>query len=402
MLTTSTNTRFEDFFLNCLSLADTLKSREDELLQLLSKYETYDAAKDEITRSIETLEGMRKEIAHIKHSLQDLNIATFFPLNLPLYSLVLFGLAPSVFAKNVFIRPPKVMHEMLLNLWEFLDIGSHFPAVSLKVTPRHIFVELYASESDVIIFTGKHGNALDVHKHCPDALLLYNGSGINPFLIFENADIDLAAEKALEMRCFNSGQDCAGPDAFFVPASKADEFTQKLKAALKDIKVGDTADPKTRVGPTIKESYITELEDWLQKEQPHVVFGGKIDTENHLVYPTIIRKKVEQHDGDDFHEFFAPFFYVLEYSNHTDLEKVLLSDHFKEKGMYVSVFGDEPKIEQKLNFVKILKNKIVNDVERGNQEYGGYGSHANFLLLNNQKVVKPVLISRDIHLMLSH
>ena len=69
--------------------------------------------------------------------------------------------------------------------------------------------------------------------------------------------------------------------------------------------------------------------------------------------------------------------------------------------MYVSVFGDNPAIEKQLTFVKILKNQIVNDVERGNEEYGGYGVKANFLLYGDQRIVQPILVGRDMHLMLT-
>lgn len=395
-MTTDLNT----FYRTCKTLAQNIKNNEAQLLQLLSEYETYNAAEDEISRSIEALNGFSEEFAPIKKPLQDLTISTFFPLNLPLYSLVLFGIAPSAFSKNVFIRPPEVMHEMLTKIWDYLNIHELFPNISLKPTPRHIFMNLYASESDVIIFTGKYENALNIHEQCPQALLVYNGSGVNPFLLFDNADIELAASKAVEMRCFNSGQDCAGPDAFFVPAKLADEFVSNLETKLRDIKVGDSNDPTVNVGRTMKQTYIQEIQELLKTQGKWLVFGGDIDEKNHHVHPGIIRKNVNEHDGQ-YHEFFAPYFYVLEYDNDQDLQRALSIESFKKRGMYISVFGDNPTIESTLDFVRLLKNVIVNDVEKGNTAYGGYGSEANFLLFGNEKTVKPVLISRDMHEMLS-
>lgn len=69
--------------------------------------------------------------------------------------------------------------------------------------------------------------------------------------------------------------------------------------------------------------------------------------------------------------------------------------------MYLSIFGDNPELEAKLTFGKILKNKIVNDVECGNEEYGGWGAKANFILYGDTKLVQPVLISRDLHKVLA-
>src|SRR3989338_2976191 len=179
----------------CNELVKKIKKRRFDLIELLSHYETFDTANDEIERSLETLQGIAKEFSSIKKPLNDLTIATFFPLNLPLYSLVLFGIAPSAFAKHVFIRPPEVMVEILQNIYGFLNVSHHFPNVSLHPLPRKVFMDLYASDADIVIFTGKYENALDIQAKCPQALLIYNGSGINPFVIFKGADIDLAVSK---------------------------------------------------------------------------------------------------------------------------------------------------------------------------------------------------------------
>ncbi len=388
------------FLTNCSHLSELLKDKEAELIKLLAQYETYETARDEIKRSIDTLDGIDKELSNISHPLNNINISTFFPLNLPIYSLVLFGIAPSAFAKNVFIRPPEVMQEILKKLWLFLEIDKLFSNISLQPVPRHIFMSLYASESDVIIFTGKYENAQRIQQQCPQALLVYNGSGINPFVIFKDADIKLAARKAVEMRCFNSGQDCAGPDAFFVHSSLKEQFIQELKAMLQDVKVGDSRDSSIQISRIIKETYIDQVKDWLQKEKEHLVYGGKINEKKHYVYPAIISKPLAEHQGS-FHEFFAPFFYVLNYDTLDELRHVIFTPQFTEKTMYISVFGNNKALEKKLTFAKVLKNKIVNDVEHGNQEYGGYGSRANFVLYGNQMIVKPILISRDMHMVLT-
>lgn len=389
------------FIQNAKKLAKIINEKSSALISVLTEYETHDAAHDEITRSIEALENVEEELNEIQNPLSGLTISTFFPLNLPLYSLILFAVIPSIYSENVFVRPPEAVGDILARIYEILELYQLFPQVSIKVTPRHVFVDLYASESDVIIFTGKYENALEIHKLCPYSLLVYNGSGVNPFIIFDNADIDLAAKKAVEMRCFNSGQDCAGPDAFFVPEKFKDEFIEKLKHYLKNIVVGDTKNPETTIGPTMKTSYLDELKQWLQSNSSEVVYGGDIDYKKHLVHPTIATKSVKDYSEPTFHEFFAPFFYVLSYQTDEELMGIIRSPGFTERAMYVSIFGENIRIEKTLNFVKILKNKIVNDVERGNEEYGGYGSKANFLLYGDQRVVQPILVGRDMHLMLT-
>lgn len=386
-----------DFFDTCDTLSSQIRANKDDLIALLSKYETYETANDEIYRALDALQGVRQEISSVPHPVSGLKMATIFPLNLPLYSLVIFGIIPSVFSDTVFIRPPTVMKDTLSELWKVLRINTHFPRLKLTPVPRGIFIQLYAAECDVIIFTGKYNNAMYIHKQCPDALLIYNGSGVNPFIIFENANLTLATKKAVEMRCFNSGQDCAGPDAFFVPSTLADEFISKIQSELATIKVGSTTDPSVRVGPTMKREYIKELKEWLIREKIGLTYGGEIDESKSLVHPGIIRRNINGLTDFSFHEFFAPYFYIIEYDSIDSLNRVLKSTEFREKGMYISVFGDNEKVEDSLDFVQVIKNVNVNDIERGNKEYGGYGGHANFLLYGDKKVVHPILISRDIH-----
>ncbi len=377
-----------------IAFADVIIERQDDIRRLLSSYETHETIEHELHSSIDALRGIRKELDVIPHPATDLTISAFFPLNLPLYSLVLYGIIPSVFCQKVYARPPEVMHGILEELSRILELDKRFP-VAITPLPRQIFVDLYARDSDVIVFTGKYENGLAVHAACPQALMIYEGSGVCPFVIFENADLKLATDKAIAMRCFNSGQDCVAPDAFFVPRAAADDFTALLIKKLRLLKIGDTTDPAVRIGRIIKTSYIAQLEQWLAEEQMSIAFGGEIDVKHNYIYPTVIQKPLAEHDGS-FHEFFAPVFYVLVYDDPAELDRIWQMQDFVEHGMYVSVFGSNPAVEHKLTFAKILKETIVNDIEDGNEEYGGYGSKANCLLYGNEKLVQPVLISRDI------
>ena len=45
----------------------------------------------------------------------------------------------------------------------------------------------------------------------------------------------------------------------------------------------------------------------------------------------------------------------------------------------------------------ILKNQIINDVEQGNEPYGGYGPKANYVSYDGISYSRPLLISHEIH-----
>lgn len=385
---------YQSFLLATEEFHAVLKQKRDELESLLLTYEPHGTFIDEYERTLDALANVEDELSTIKSGVQDLKMATFFPLNLPLYSLLLFAVMPSMFAAKVYVRSSVVTQPILQKLVSLLELERIFPNIIIMQTSRSLFLNLYAKNADVIIFTGRYENALKIQHECPQALLVYNGSGINPAIVFRNANVEEAVEKVFEMRTFNSGQDCAGTDAIFVPREMVDEVVLMLKNKIAKAKVGNYGERSVHIGPVQKEDYVATVTDVLQIEAKNLVYGGKIDIENLIVHPTIIVKDIADHNGG-FHEFFAPVFYILTYEDENEVERVLTNPSVVEYTMYVSYFGDHSMVN-KLTAATLLRNAIVNDIEEGNLEYGGYGEKANFLAFGEQRVARPILISRDI------
>ncbi len=368
---------------------------KDALAAMLSKYEPYETAKDEIERSISTLGGTREEFKDLTIPEDQLTIATFFPLNLPLYSLVIFALVPGLFAKRVIVRAPTVMQDVVKELFNLLDLHEVLPNVIIKNVSRTTFLSVYAESSDVILFTGKYVNALEIKKRCPQSLLIFNGGGVNPAIVFSDADTDLAAKKIVEMRTFNSGQDCAGTDVIFLHKDVADEVTDKIRMLLDEINVGQYGDPKTQIGPILKKEYVESLSRFLEDMKPYIVEAGHIDNVTHTVSPYIISRSIESHIGE-FHEFFAPIFYILTFENIDQLATVLSRPIIDDFSMYITYFGTHGELEKIRTSSQLLHDCIINDVEQGNKAYGGYGRKANFASFGQKTAARPILISQEI------
>ena len=83
------NETYVEFIERCETLAGGIVQNRNAIMLLLTKYETHESAKDEIERSLEALRGVSDELNTIHYPEYNLTLATFFPLNLPLYSLVL-------------------------------------------------------------------------------------------------------------------------------------------------------------------------------------------------------------------------------------------------------------------------------------------------------------------------
>ena len=56
--------------------------------------------------------------------------------------------------------------------------------------------------------------------------------------------------------------------------------------------------------------------------------------------------------------------------------------------MYVTYFGTDPTVNR-ITKARLVHNCTINDVEQGNQEYGGYGEKANFVAFGKKKIGAP-------------
>ena len=73
--------------------------------------------------------------------------------------------------------------------------------------------------------------------------------GSDPFIVLADADLDVVVPKAVTGRFINSGQSCLAAKRFLVHASRAEEFTRYFAEQVAALRVGDPADPRTKVGP---------------------------------------------------------------------------------------------------------------------------------------------------------
>ncbi len=83
--------------------------------------------------------------------------------------------------------------------------------------------------------------------------------GSDPFIVLEDADMDLAVEAAVTSRYLNSGQSCIAAKRFIVVNAIADDFVGRFKAAVDALQVGDPLDESTQIGPLARFDLRDEL-----------------------------------------------------------------------------------------------------------------------------------------------
>jgi betaine-aldehyde dehydrogenase len=120
--------------------------------------------------------------------------------------------------------------------------------------------------------------------------LVFEGPGQDPFIVFADADLDLALDDLMASKFMYSGQTCTAPKRIFIQASIYQEFLEQFVERVRRLVVGDPADEKTDIGPVASTVAVRRLHEQMAdalEKGAKVLVGGRI--EGDLVYPTVVK-----------------------------------------------------------------------------------------------------------------
>jgi succinate-semialdehyde dehydrogenase/glutarate-semialdehyde dehydrogenase len=116
--------------------------------------------------------------------------------------------------------------------------------------------------------------------------------GNAPFLVFSDADMDLAVASAMIAKLRNGGESCTAANRFYVQKPVAEEFSQRLAAAMSQVKVGPGLEEGVQMGPLVNEptrAKVTALVEEAREAGARLVTGGRIPQRRGYFYePTVV------------------------------------------------------------------------------------------------------------------
>ena len=89
--------------------------------------------------------------------------------------------------------------------------------------------------------------------------------GKAPFLVMEDADLEKAAEAAVQSRFMNTGQVCTCNERTYIHEAVYDDFVQKVRQRIDALKVGLPTDPSTDMGPKVSEDELNKVHEIVEK-----------------------------------------------------------------------------------------------------------------------------------------
>ena len=160
------------------------------------------------------------------------------------------------------------------------------------------------------------GKSLGAHagRLVKKAVLELGGS--DPYLILDDADVELAATACTSGRILNCGQSCVGAKRFIVMEAVYDEFIERFTAKMAATKVGDPLSLDTDMGPMVDPKSRAEVHQQVQdtvQQGAQLLLGGQpIDgPEGTAFYPPTILAGVQKGMRAYEEEIFGPVATVI-------------------------------------------------------------------------------------------
>ena len=357
-----------------------------DILQPLS---TYRSIQFEIASTIKVLEQAEYEITREQPPTIN-KMAVYHSSNVILYSYILYGIIPSVYCREILIRPSTRVTTQTLRLHELFQI--QLPIIMSPVSQRKFTEKV--TDAEVVVFTGRYENSVGLREHFPESLFLFFGSGTNPTIIGKNTNLDQAVSSVMNGRLINSGQDCLCCNVVFVHDSLASQFLSELVSRVRQLQFGENTQLNADYGPIFYDGVVENVRHFWQRYSQFCIHHGRVDIKNKIIDPIIF--KVDLDNMMPVEEFFAPVFYVVTFADDNQLDNWLLQPDQLRKAMGLSIFG-EVSLSPFINrYYTVVYNQPYFEVEMGNEPFGGYGVEASYAYHHGKAYSRPLLISREV------
>ena len=169
--------------------------------------------------------------------------------------------------------------------------------------------------------------------------------GKSPLIIFDDADLNRAADVAMMANFYSSGQVCTNGTRVFVHRSQLAAFENKIIERVKRIRMGDPMDENTNFGPLVSDAHMQKVLKHIEKgalEGARILVGGARVLKDSFAKGNYIQPTVFTDCADNMtiarEEIFGPVMCILVYD---DEDEVIRRANDTEYGLAAGVLTQD-------------------------------------------------------------
>jgi succinate-semialdehyde dehydrogenase/glutarate-semialdehyde dehydrogenase len=269
-------------------------------------------------------------------------VLAVMPWNYPFWQVFRF-LAPALMAGNTgLLKHASNVPGCALAI-EALLVDAGFPADvfrSLLVPGRAMDAVIGHPRVRAVTLTGSTPAGRNVARRAGELLkkTVLELGGSDPYVILEDADLDLAVPACVGARLINAGQSCIAAKRFIVPRAIRAEFERRYLDEMARRRMGDPRDPQSDLGPQARVDLRDELHEQVAQsiaKGARCLLGGEIPARSGAWYPPTILTDVAPGMPAYDDELFGPVASIIPVADESEALRVANDSPF---GLGAAVF----------------------------------------------------------------
>ena len=332
-------------------------------------------------------------------------VLAIMPWNFPFWQVFRF-VAPALMAGNAgLLKHAANVPGCALAIEDVLKAAG-FPAdlfQALLITSKETAAVIRNRHVKAVTLTGstKAGKAVaKLAGSCLKKTVLELG-GSDPYVILDDADLELTVAACVTSRLINAGQSCIAAKRFIVVESRLKEFERLFVEKMKAAKMGDPLDKETTIGPQARVDLRDELHQQVEAsvtKGARCLLGGKVPSNSGAFYPATVLTDVKKGMPAYNEELFGPVAAIIPVRNEKQALRVANDSVF---GLGAAVFTRDIRrgemiAAKKLDAGACFVNAFVKSDPRlpfGGIKESGYGRELSHYGMKEFVNIKTVYIA---------